>query len=107
MHQNTQPFATRSIHITDNPENWCVYIIQCSDNSLYTGISNNVDRRFYQHVNQQGAKYFRGRHPNALVYVENGHNRKTASQREFAIKRLSRQKKLQLIATAIKNQIEL
>ncbi len=93
--------------MTNIPVNWCVYIIQCSDNSLYTGISNDLNRRFYQHANQQGAKYFRGRQPNALVYVETGHNRKTASQREFAIKQLSRPEKLQLIASATNNPTEL
>jgi len=93
--------------MTDTTENWCVYIIQCSDNSLYTGISKDVDRRFNQHVNLQGAKYFRGRQPDALVYVENGHDRRTASQREFAIKKLTRPKKLQLIAAAINKPIEL
>jgi putative endonuclease len=91
----------------DAPVNWCVYIIQCSDSSLYTGISNNLDRRFNQHANQQGAKYFRGRKPDALVYVENGHSRITASQREFAIKKLNRAKKLQLIASAITNPTEI
>ena len=93
--------------MTDTTKNWCVYIIQCSDNSLYTGISKDVDRRFNQHVNLQGAKYFRGRQPDALVYVENGHDRSTASQREFAIKKLTRPKKLQLIAAAINKPIEL
>lgn len=79
--------------------NWCVYIILCSDESLYTGISNDVAKRYQQHENQQGAKYFRGRSPQQLVYVENGHDRSSASKRENAIKKLSRLQKLALIAT--------
>jgi putative endonuclease len=81
---------------------WNVYIIQCSDNSLYTGITNDIARRFNQHANQQrGAKYFRGRQPEALVYLEAGHTRQTASQREAAIKKLSRSAKLVLIASVV------
>jgi len=83
-----------------NTLNWKVYIICCSDNTLYTGITIDTARRFDQHCNQQGAKYFRGRRPKALVYIETGHSRRTASQREIAIKKLSRPDKLQLIATA-------
>jgi len=83
------------------PLSWSVYIIRCSDNSLYTGITNNIVRRFNQHANQQGAKYFRGRQPQVLVYLETGHCRKSASQREIAIKKLSRAEKLQFIASAM------
>lgn len=77
--------------------NWNVYIIFCTDNSLYTGITNNVVRRFNQHKDKQGAKYFRGRQPKTLVYLETGHDRSSASKRESAIKKLSRSEKLQLI----------
>ncbi len=79
--------------------NWSVYIIHCSDNSLYTGITTDVEARFLQHASGKGAKYFRGRKPEAVVYVEGGHDRSSASQRECAIKRLSRQEKFRLIGT--------
>jgi putative endonuclease len=79
--------------------NWSVYIILCSDDSLYTGISTDIIRRYGQHSTQQGAKYFRGRLPKQLVYSEAGHSRSSASQRECAIKKLSRLQKLQLIAS--------
>lgn len=79
---------------------WSVYIIHCSDDSLYTGISNDVERRMQQHADRQGAKYFRGRRPETLVYLENGHDRSSASRREAAIKRLRRPAKLALIASA-------
>lgn len=83
---------------------WCVYMIRCSDGSLYTGITNDVQRRFQQHTDGLGAKYFRGRRPEALVYVETGHDRSSASKRESAIKKLPRTEKLQLLASAM-NQI--
>lgn len=80
--------------------NWLVYIIHCSDNTLYTGITNNLERRIKQHTTQRGAKYFRGRQPESVVYIENGHDRSSASRREAAIKKLSRNEKQQLIITA-------
>lgn len=76
---------------------WFVYIIHCTDDSLYTGITTDVERRYIQHSMQQGAKYFRGRKPKKLVYQECGHSRSTASKREIEIKKLSRTNKLRLI----------
>lgn len=76
---------------------WCVYMIRCSDDSLYTGISTDTVRRFQQHCGQQGAKYFRGRRPKQLVYLEKGHTRGSATKREAEIKKLPRKKKLMLI----------
>lgn len=72
-------------------------MILCTDNSLYTGITNDVARRFTQHADRQGAKYFRGRQPKQLVYVETGHDRSSAGKREIAIKKLPRFEKLQLL----------
>lgn len=72
-------------------------MILCSDNSLYTGISTDVARRFRQHAAQKGAKYFRTRQPLELVFVEDGHNRSSASQREAQIKTMKRDQKLQMI----------
>jgi len=76
---------------------WQVYIILCTDNSLYTGITNNIERRLSQHGGQQGAKYFRRRSPRQLVYLESGHTRSTASKREAAIKQLARADKFRLL----------
>jgi Predicted endonuclease containing a URI domain len=69
--------------------NWQVYIILCADDSLYTGITVDVVRRFNQHRDKQGAKYFRGRPPKQLVYVETGHDRRSASKREIVIKKIA------------------
>lgn len=79
--------------------NWQVYIIVCTDNSLYTGITTDIERRFRQHAGAQGARYFRGRRPAEVVYLESGHDRSTASKREAVIKKLQRADKLQLIAS--------
>ncbi|MBI5460714.1 MAG: GIY-YIG nuclease family protein [Gammaproteobacteria bacterium] len=80
--------------------NWFVYIILCSDASLYTGITNNLEQRLTQHASGRGAKYFRGRMPGPVVYLEEGHTRSSASKREAAIKRLSAQDKHRLIESA-------
>jgi len=83
---------------------WTVYIIYCSDGSLYTGITNDINKRFEQHSRQRGAKYFRGRQPRQLVYLESGHTRSTASKREAVIKKLSRRDKL-LLLQSDKNEL--
>ena len=77
--------------------NWQVYIILCTDNSLYTGITLDVERRLSEHGGALGAKYFRGRKPRQVVYLESGHTRSSASKREAAIKRLKRTEKVVLI----------
>jgi len=78
--------------------NWQVYIILCSDDSLYTGITTDVERRFAQHLAGTGAKYFRGRSPRRLVFLEGGHTRSSASRREAQIKQLRPADKRLLIA---------
>lgn len=76
-------------------------MILCSDTTLYTGISNDVERRWRQHANRRGAKYFLGRKPLKIVYLESGHTRASASRREAAIKKLRRIDKQQLIASPV------
>ena len=76
---------------------WQVYIILCSDNSLYTGITTDLDRRFRQHAEGTGAKYFRGRRPLRVVYLENDHSRSSAASREAKIKAMSHTEKMNLI----------
>ena len=78
--------------------NWQVYIILCSDGSLYTGITTDIERRFHQHATGGGAKYFRGRQPTEVVYLEDGHSRSSAASRESAIKCLGRGDKLVLVS---------
>lgn len=81
--------------------NWHVYIILCSDNSLYTGITTDVERRFNQHAEGRGARYFRGREPLRIVYLENGYSRSSASRRESMIKSMSRGDKLLLVSQQV------
>jgi len=76
---------------------WSVYIIVCDDGSFYTGISTDVTRRFHEHQQGKGAKYFRSRRPSRLVFVESGHCRGSAAQREAAIKKMKRRDKARLI----------
>jgi putative endonuclease len=86
---------------------WTVYIILCTDNSLYTGITNDIGRRYYQHGALRGAKYFRGRQPQQLVYLETGHNRSSASKRESVIKKMARLDKLRLLSSELNKIAEL
>jgi putative endonuclease len=77
---------------------WTVYIIRCDDGTLYTGVTTDLERRFREHRDLRcGAKYFGGRKPLKVVYSEKGHDRSSACQREAAIKKLSRDEKLDLI----------
>ncbi|KIU09480.1 GIY-YIG domain protein [Clostridium butyricum] len=74
-----------------------VYIVECSDGTLYTGWTNNLDKRIEQHCNGTGAKYTRGRGPVTLVYHEEFNDKRDAMRREYEIKRYSRINKLKLI----------
>jgi len=78
---------------------WSVYILKCADNSLYTGITTNVERRLYEHNsdNKKGARYTRARRPVNLIYQENYKNRSEASKREHVLKSMNRRDKIQLI----------
>jgi len=75
-----------------------VYILECADKTLYTGIAMNVEKRLIEHnTSEKGAKYTRVRRPVKLVYMEDAKDRSTACKREYAIKQLSRAQKLELI----------
>lgn len=76
---------------------WFVYIIECQDNSLYTGITNNLEKRLKAHNEKKGAKAVKGKLPVKLVYQE-GYNKKSlALSRESEIKSFKRKEKLELI----------
>ncbi|WP_125152371.1 GIY-YIG nuclease family protein [Clostridium rectalis] len=78
-----------------------VYILQCSDSTLYTGWTNNLNKRIETHSKGKGAKYTRCRLPIKLVYYEKYENKISAQKREYAIKKFTREKKLLLIANRI------
>lgn len=75
---------------------WVVYILECKDDSLYTGITDDLDRRLAAHRAGKGAKYTRGRAPLILRYVEECEDHSSALRREYAIKQLCRAEKLEL-----------
>ena len=76
---------------------YIVYIVQCSDRTLYTGITNALERRIEEHnSSDKGAKYTRSRRPVKLVYQEKHSDRSTASKREYEIKKMSREEKQKL-----------
>lgn len=81
----------------ETTDSWIVYILECADKTLYTGITTNIERRMQQHESGKGAKYTQGRAPFTIAYTESCPSRSEASKREMAIKRLSRAEKLQLI----------
>ncbi len=81
----------------DKNTQWVVYVLKCADDTLYTGITNNLEKRLEAHRNGTGAKYTRGRTPLKLIYTENHENRAEASKREHAVKSLSREEKEKLI----------
>jgi len=80
-----------------------VYILECADNSLYAGYTNDLDNRLKVHNQGKGAKYTRGRLPVKLVYSENIENKSDALKREYQIKRMTRKRKVELIKISIYN----
>lgn len=80
------------------PMPWSLYIIKCSDQSLYTGITTNIPRRMHEHNAKKGAFYTRNKVPVELVYQENLPNQSAARKREAEIKRLTRKEKLELVS---------
>jgi putative endonuclease len=80
--------------------NWFLYILCCADHTLYTGVTTDLQRRLHEHNHLKcGAKYTRHRRPVHLVYSEQHVSRSSACKREYQIKQLSHQQKLDLINT--------
>ena len=77
-----------------------VYILRCSDGTLYTGWTNNLQKRILDHSKGKGAKYTRSRLPVELVYFEEYEDKIMAQKREYQIKKLTRNEKLKLIESA-------
>lgn len=73
------------------------YILKCADGTLYTGWTNDLDRRLAAHNAGKGGKYTRSRRPVSLIYYETYDTKEEAMRREWAIKQLSREEKLELI----------
>ncbi len=82
-----------------NENSWFVYILRCADNTLYTGITTDIDKRIQQHngSDKKGAKYTRCRQPVRLAYQEDSESRSDASKREYMIKSLKKSEKEHLV----------
>jgi len=78
--------------------NYIVYILKCADGTLYTGITNDLENRIAAHNSGKGAKYTCGRTPVSLAYKEICDSRSAALKRELEIKKMTRKRKLHLIA---------
>ena len=76
---------------------WCVYMLECSDSTIYTGITNNLESRIKVHNSGKGAKYVKTRLPVRLLWNIESENRSEASKLEIKIKKLTRTQKLNII----------
>lgn len=82
---------------TEGKSGWFVYIVECSDHTLYTGVATNLEARLAEHNAGRGAKYTRTRLPVELVHSEKAEDRSAALRREYAIKRMRSEDKRGLI----------
>ena len=80
---------------------WFVYIVRCSDGTLYTGVTTDADKRVAEHNRSQGARYTRSRQPVELVYLEPAADRGAALRRESEIKRMRSAAKRRMISGAV------
>jgi predicted GIY-YIG superfamily endonuclease len=83
------------------PGPWFVYILRCADQSLYTGVTTDTDKRVAEHNGGRGARYTRSRLPVELVYREETADRGTALRREHEIKRMPAAEKRRLAETGV------
>lgn len=81
------------------PVHYWVYVIECADDSFYTGYTTDVERRVREHDRGEGAKYTRGRTPVELVHTEEFDSKSAAMSREYEIKQLSRRQKEELVVS--------
>jgi len=86
-----------SAHAPETPP-WCVYILRCRDGSLYTGITNDLDKRLGEHREGRGSRFVRSRLPFTLAWSEPAASRSDALRREASIKKMDRAGKLHLIS---------
>jgi len=78
-----------------------IYIVECKDGTLYTGWTNDIERRINQHNKGKGGKYTRSRYPVLLKYSEVFQTKTEAMRREYEIKKLTREEKLKLLSTKV------
>lgn len=79
---------------------WFVYLLRCNDNSLYAGITTDIERRLHQHNHTKlGAKYTRAKRPVTLAFIETATDKSTASKREYQLRKLTKMQKERLVST--------
>jgi putative endonuclease len=82
------------------PSPWYVYLLRCNDDSLYAGITTNIERRLHQHNHTKlGAKYTRAKRPVTLAFIEFAANKSIASKREYQLRKLPKREKERLVST--------
>ena len=86
---------------------WYFYVLSCRDNSLYTGVTTDVQRRLKEHNLAKGAKYTRSRLPVTLLYFQEMPNRSIAQKREYKFKKLSRNEKLSELCKMVDKELGL
>lgn len=92
--------AMKNTTLTKTTPTWFTYLVRCNDNSLYAGITTDIQRRVSEHNSAtKGAKYTRHKQPVALVYYETTSSRSLAAKREYQLKQLTKQQKEALIAS--------
>jgi len=84
--------------VTGRRRGWCVYLLRCSDGTLYAGATNDLARRLAAHALGKGARYTRSRLPVEVVWTARAAGRSAALRREAALKQLTRAEKLALVA---------
>ncbi len=95
---NSFPGASQENSAAASDEPWMVYILECNDGSFYTGITNNMDRRYQQHNEGTASRYTRSRRPVIVRYREVCGTRSQALIRECALRLLSRKEKEALVS---------
>ena len=79
--------------------NWYVYMVRCADDTLYTGVTTDIERRLREHnESARGARYTRSRRPVTVVWQEQSTSRAAACRREYEVRHLNRLQKLSLVA---------
>lgn len=84
---------------------WVTYMVRCSDGTLYTGVTNDLEKRVKTHNTGKGAKYIRSRLPVTLVYMETHSDRSTAQRAEAELKGLKRMQKLKKVESVARSYI--
>lgn len=93
--ETTKTYGLKKLSQSES-EQWYVYILECSDKTLYVGITNNLDRRISKHNNGTGAKYTKGRAPVTLLKYFIVNSKSEALKLEIKIKKMSRKDKIEL-----------